>query len=151
MGGGAKKTSIPDPEGAKSALVAFGAHAEKLQSDLKTHTDKITSLEAGKPWGDTEYGKSFEKAYNAGNGADFVKNNVNIVAREMAEGGAAAYVAVSNSVELDQVDLKNLFTVKGSDGTATGPGSSTDVGNKMNSTNDAYNTEMNKQNQAAQG
>jgi hypothetical protein len=140
MGGGAKQTNIPDPDGAKAALVAFGAHADKLAADLKTHTDKITSLEAGKPWGDTEYGKNFEKAYNSGNGADFVKNNVNIVAQEMLQGGESAYVAISNSVELDQVDLKNLFVT---------PDSKT-VGDGMTSTNNAYNTEMNNQNKAAQ-
>jgi hypothetical protein len=146
MGGGgkAKQTNIPDADGAKSALVAFGAHAAKLQTDLKTHTDRITSLEAGKPWGKTEYGTNFEKAYNAGtggNGADFVKNNVKVVADEMLQGGEMAYVAISNSVELDQVDLKNMFVT----------GDSKTAGAGLTATNSAYNTEMNNQNKAAQG
>lgn len=140
--GGAKETNIPDKDGALAALAALGAHAETLKTKTSAITKDITSLEAGAPWGTWEGGKTFHKEYTAGSdgkgnggGADFVKNNVNILADEVTNGAQAGYTAVMNNVTGDE-DMQSWFKTSKSDSVGTG----------LQNTSTAYNNAVNAAN-----
>lgn len=121
MGGEAKNTNIPDPDGAASSLAAMAAHAELLQDKVTQAVAKITGHEAGEPWGTApEFGGQFKKVYQAGkdgNGSEFVKDNVSILSKETAQGVTQANLALQASVELDK-DIATMFTTP--DSTAVG-------------------------------
>jgi len=131
MGGDAKETYIEDADGADNSLAAIAAQAEVLEGKIKGIISKITQHEGGKPWGTAaEYGGQFENVYHAGKGggagAQFVKDNVTIIADETTNGATVAHQALRGSIDIDDFYAK-AFKVDGTD----------DVGKQMKTTLDA--------------
>ena len=131
MNDGAKQTEIADPDSATKSLAAMAAHAEVLDQKVKEIVGKISQHESGKPWGTApEYGGAFEQNYHQGKGgagAQFVKDNVGILAEETSQGVTVAHQALQGTVDLDK-EIATVFTTKDS-GT---------VGTQMNTTLKAW-------------
>jgi hypothetical protein len=128
---GAKQTEITDPDSATKSLAAMAAHAEVLDQKIKGIVGTISQHESGKPWGTApEYGGAFQQNYHQGKGgagAQFVKDNVSILAAETSQGVTAAHQALQGTVDLDG-EIATMFTTKDS-------GS---VGNQMQTTLKAW-------------
>ncbi|MBT0768121.1 hypothetical protein KIH74_04260 [Kineosporia sp. J2-2] len=111
-----KQTFIQDADAAQNSLVSMAAQSRAMNDKLTSIVSRIKSLEAGKPWGDTEeYGKPFEQQYqNDGQGSDFIRDQVGIIAEQTEHGTRLAYQAIRDTVQLDE-DGAALFKVAGSE------------------------------------
>ena len=117
---GGKDTEIPDPEAADRGLTMMAARADELRDKVRGIVDRVSKLEAEKPWGPTkDFGQPFEQVYQAGSkggqgGADFIKQNVSILSDETHKGVRIAYEALHGTVQLDE-EIADMFRVKAGD------------------------------------
>jgi hypothetical protein len=134
MSDGAKQTQVNDPESATTSLAAMKARAETLDDTIKGIVGRITQHEGGKPWGTApEFGGVFEKNYHAGqggNGAQFVKDNVGILATETSSGVSTAHAALQGTVDLDK-QISTVFTTPDSGTVGTGMKSTLNAWDKI--------------------
>jgi hypothetical protein len=112
------ETSIPDPEAAKAALVRMGVAGQDMVSTIEGHSASIAAIEAGKPWGTSEYGRAFEKQYHAGSnghGSEFIRTNASKLGTETVDGAHWAYRGLVGAVDTDEA-LKNTFATDKTNG-----------------------------------
>lgn len=130
---GVDQTSIPDPEGAKHGLAQMGSMAEDMIAKTTARSQAIAGHEAAKPWGTSQYGRSYEAQYHAGahgQGSEFIRTNAPKLATETYDGAHWAYKGLTGQVDLDDA-MKNTFNTTLTNGAGAVNKARDDVANKQ--------------------